>query len=99
MAAAIVVAHPASSKSESESAVIDPQKVVGSSRSMRQDTVYETNGEQNMVDTKKVSEETDQNRSDETAIDRDAERIADKAAKKAIESEKRFDEEHGIFTK
>ena len=52
-----------------------------------------------MAETKKVSEGTDQKRLDETAIDRKVERIADKAARKAIESEKRFDEEHGIFTK
>ena len=52
-----------------------------------------------MAEAKRVSEGKDQNQSGETAIDRKVERIANKAAKKAIESEKRFDEEHGIFTK
>jgi hypothetical protein len=52
-----------------------------------------------MADTKKDSKKTDQNQSDETAMDRKVERIADEAAKKAIKTEQRFDEEHGIFTK
>lgn len=51
-----------------------------------------------MADTKKVTEEKDQNLLDEAASDRRVERIADKVAKNAIESEKHFDEEHGIFT-
>jgi hypothetical protein len=61
--------------------------------------VYETNREDNMADTKKDSEKTDQNQSDETTMDRKVEHIANEAARKAIKTERRFDEEHGIFTK
>jgi hypothetical protein len=52
-----------------------------------------------MADTQKDFEKTDQNQSDETAMDRKVQRIANEAAKKAIKTEQRFDEEHGIFTK
>jgi hypothetical protein len=52
-----------------------------------------------MTDTKKDSEGTDQDKSEETAMDRKLDRIAEEAAGKAIKSEQRFDEEYGIFTK
>ena len=52
-----------------------------------------------MTDKEKDTEGTDQDKSEETAIDRKLDQIADKAARKGIESEQRFDEEHGIFTK
>ena len=52
-----------------------------------------------MTDKKKDSEKTDQDKSEETAMDRKLDQIADKAARKGIESEQRFDEEHGILTK
>lgn len=52
-----------------------------------------------MPDTKEHSEKADHSQPDETAIDRKVERIADKAAGKAIKTEQRFDEEHGIYTK
>jgi hypothetical protein len=52
-----------------------------------------------MTDKKKDSEGTDQDKSDETAMDQKLDQIADKAARKGIESEQHFDEEHGIFTK
>jgi len=52
-----------------------------------------------LTDKKKDSEGTDQDKSEETAMDERLDQIADKAAKKGIESEQRFDEEHGIFAK
>jgi len=52
-----------------------------------------------MTDKKKDSEGTDQDKSEETAMDQKLDQIADKAAMKGIESEQHFDEEHGIFTK
>jgi hypothetical protein len=52
-----------------------------------------------MTDKKKDSEKTDQDKSEETAMDRKLDQIANKAARKGIETEQRFDEEHGIFTK
>jgi hypothetical protein len=52
-----------------------------------------------MTDTKKNFEGTDQEKSEETAMDRELNQIADEAAGKAIETEQRFDEEHGMFTK
>jgi hypothetical protein len=52
-----------------------------------------------MTDTKKDSEGTDQDKSEETAMDRKLDQIADEAARKAIETEQRFDEEHGMFAK
>ena len=50
-----------------------------------------------MTDKKKDSEGTDQDKSEETAMDERLDQIADKAARKGIESEQRFDEEHGVF--
>jgi hypothetical protein len=61
--------------------------------------VHEPKREDIMTDKKKDSEGTDQGKSEETAMDRKLDEIADKAAMKGIESEQRFDEEHGIFTK
>jgi hypothetical protein len=52
-----------------------------------------------MTDKKKVSEGTDQDKLEETAMDRELDQIANKAARKGIESEQRFDEEHDIFAK
>ena len=52
-----------------------------------------------MTDKEKDSEGTDQDKSEETAMDRKLDQIADKAARKGIETEQRFDEEHDIFTK
>ena len=52
-----------------------------------------------MTDKKKDSEGTDQDKSEETAMDRKLDQIANKAATKGIETEQRFDEEHSIFTK
>jgi hypothetical protein len=52
-----------------------------------------------MTDTKKDSEGTDQDKAEEMAMDRKLDQIADKAAGRAIETEQRFDEEHGMFTK
>jgi len=52
-----------------------------------------------MTDKKKDTEGTDQDKSEETAIDRKLDQIADKAARKGIETEQHFDGEHGIFTK
>ena len=52
-----------------------------------------------MTDKKKDSEGTAQDKSEETAMDRKLDQIANKAARKSIETEQRFDEEHGIFTK
>ena len=52
-----------------------------------------------MTDKKKDSEGTDQDKAEETAMDRKLDQIANKAARKGIESEQRFDGEHGIFTK
>ena len=52
-----------------------------------------------MTDEKKDSEGTDQDKSEETAMDRKLDQIANEAARKGIEPEQRFDEEHGIFTK
>jgi hypothetical protein len=52
-----------------------------------------------MTDKKKDAEGTDQDKSEETAMDRKLDQIANKAAGKGIESEQRFDEEHGILTK
>jgi hypothetical protein len=76
------------------------KKAAGFLRAMRQDrSLRNKQREDNMADTKKDSEKTDQNQSDETAMDRKVERIANEAAKKAIKTEQRFDEEHGIFTK
>ena len=52
-----------------------------------------------MTDKKKDSEGTDQDKSEETAMDQRLDQIANTAARKGIETEQRFDEEHGIFTK
>ena len=52
-----------------------------------------------MTDKKKDTEGTDQDKSEETAMDRKLYQIANEAARKGIESEQRFDEEHSIFTK
>jgi len=51
-----------------------------------------------MPDVKKTPEGSDQDPSKETSTDRELDRIADDAAEKAGESERRIDEEHGIFT-
>ena len=52
-----------------------------------------------MTDKKKDSEGTDQDKAEETAaMDRKLDQIANEAARKGIESEQRFDDEHGIFT-
>ena len=61
--------------------------------------VHEPNREDIMTDKEKDSEGTDQDKSEETAMDRKLDQIANKAARKGIETEQRFDEEHGIFTK
>ncbi len=61
--------------------------------------VHEPNREDIMTDKKKDSERTDQDKSEETAMDRKPDQITNKAARKGIKSEQRFDEEHGIFTK
>ena len=50
-----------------------------------------------MTDKKKDSEGTDQDKSEETAMDRKLDQIANKLAKKGIETEQRFDEEHDIL--
>jgi hypothetical protein len=68
-------------------------------RSFFTTVVHEPNREDIMTDKKKDSEATDQDKSEETAMDRKLDQIADKAARKGIESEQRFDEEHDIFTK
>jgi hypothetical protein len=52
-----------------------------------------------LTDKKKDSEGTDQDKSEGTVMDRKLNEIANKAARKGIEAEQRFDEEHGIFTK
>ena len=52
-----------------------------------------------MTDKKNDFEGTDEEKSKETAMDRKLDQIANKAARKGIETEQRFDEEHGIFTK
>ena len=52
-----------------------------------------------MTNKKKDSEGSDQNKSEETAMDRKLDQIANEAARKGIETEQHFDEEHGIFTK
>ena len=52
-----------------------------------------------MTDKKKDSEGTDQDKAEETAMDRKLDQIANEAARKGIETEQRFDEEHDIFTK
>jgi hypothetical protein len=52
-----------------------------------------------MTDKKKDTEGTDEDKSEEKAIDLKLDQIADKAARKGFESEQRFDGEHGIFTK
>ena len=52
-----------------------------------------------MTDKEKDSEGTDQDKSEETAMDRKLDQIANEAARKGIETEQRFDEERGIFTK
>ena len=51
-----------------------------------------------MTEKKTDSEGTDQDKSEETALDRKLDQIANEAARKGIETEQRFDEEHGIFT-
>ncbi len=60
--------------------------------------VSEVPQEDVMEETKKDSEGADQNRSKETSEDKRLAQIADEAARKGLESEKRFDEEHSIFT-
>ena len=51
-----------------------------------------------MTDVKKTPESADQDPPKKTATEREVDRIADEAAEKAGKTERRFDEEHGIFT-
>jgi CBS domain-containing protein len=61
--------------------------------------IYGTTREDVMADPKKDSERTDQGASTGAAADQELERFADQAARKGLESEQRFDAEHGIVSK